>query len=357
LDKDVTIVTSEEDPFDCLLATIKAERPLEISKDEFVGVDIRHPLYGLMRWYFKSRKAICFTTGVGLQKNMGKRYSLEQDHIFPYSVLKDMGYGINNRRKYSLAQGITNRAILTEVANRGKATKLPENYLAEVENKFPQALKLQCIPRDRELWKLENYENFLEARRCLLAEELNAFLNGITESVETFVETPLEEIIAEGESPDLEFKASFRWSYQEGCVNKKLEDVIIKAIAAFSNGEGGVLLIGVSDEGDILGLEHDYVSMEGSKDDFELRLRELLKKNFGVTFSTNNLTVTFPQIEDKEICQIKIKKGLEPQYLEIIDKNGVKAEKFYIRSGNSSTEVPLHELNKYIGSRFPKVNI
>jgi len=97
--------------------------------------------------------------------------------------------------------------------------------------------------------------------------------------------------------------------------------------------------------------------MEGSKDDFELRLRELLKKNFGVTFSTNNLTVTFPQIEGKEICQIKIKKGLEPQYLAIIDKHGVKAEKFYIRSGNSSTEVPLHELNKYIGSRFPKVNI
>ena len=56
-------------------------------------------------------------------------------------------------------------------------------------------------------------------------------------------------------------------------------------------------------------------------------------------------------------CQIKIKKGLEPQYLEIMDKNGAKAEKFYVRSGNSSTEIPLHELNNYINSRFPKVNI
>jgi hypothetical protein len=287
---------------------------------------------------------------------MGTSYSLEQDHIFPYSVLKDMGYGINNRLKYSLAQEITNRAILTQVANRGKSTKLPEDYLAGVENQFPQALQLQCIPKDQELWKLENYEKFLEARRRLLAEELNAYLKGITESVETFVEAPLEEIIAEGESSDLEFKASFRWSYQEGCVNKKLEDVIMKSIASFSNGEGGALLIGVSDEGDILGLEHDYAAMEGSKDDFELRLRELLKKNFGVTFATNNLTVTFPQIEEKEICQIKIKKGLEPQYLEIMDKNGVKTEKFYVRSGNSSTEISLKELNKYISSRFPKSN-
>jgi len=207
------------------------------------------------------------------------------------------------------------------------------------------------------LWKLENYEKFLEARRRLLAEELNAYLKGITESVETFVEAPLEEIIAEGESSDLEFKVSFRWSYQEGCVNKKLDEVIMKSIASFSNGEGGTLLIGVSDEGAIFGLEHDYASMEGSKDDFELHLRELLKKNFGVTFATSNLTVTFPQIEGKEICQIKIKKGLEPQYLEIRDKNGVKAEKFYVRSGNSSTEIPLSELSKYISSRFPKVNI
>ncbi len=356
LDKDVTIVSSEEEPFDRLLSIIKAERPLEISKDEFVGVDIRHPLYGLMRWYFKSRKAICFTTGVGLQKNMGKSYSLEWDHIFPYSVLKNMGYGINNRLKYSLAQEVTNRAILTQVANRSKSTKLPEDYLAEVEKKFPQALKLQSIPEDRELWKLENYEKFLEERRRILSEELNAFLNGITESLETFVETPLEEIIAEGESSDLEFKASFRWSYQEGCVNKKLEDVVVKSIAAFSNGEGGTLLIGVSDEGEILGLEHDYASMEGSKDDFELRLRELLKKNFGVTFATNNLSVTFPQIEEKEICQINIKKGIEPKYLEVKDKNGVKAEKFYVRSGNSSTEIPLSELSKYINSRFPKMN-
>jgi len=70
-----------------------------------------------MRWYFKSKKAICFNTGVGIRQNMGKKYLLESDHIFPYSLLKERGYDFNNRHKYALAQEITNRAVLTQIGN------------------------------------------------------------------------------------------------------------------------------------------------------------------------------------------------------------------------------------------------
>jgi hypothetical protein len=49
-------------------------------------------------------------------------------------------------------------------------------YLKQVKEKFPDALKLQCIPEDEELRKLENYELFLKKRRQTLAEELNKFL-------------------------------------------------------------------------------------------------------------------------------------------------------------------------------------
>ena len=48
----------------------------------------------------------------------------------------------------------------------------------------------------------------------------------------------------------------------QGRVNPKLEDVIIKSIAAFSNGEGGLLLIGVADDGSIIGLEGDFSSLK-----------------------------------------------------------------------------------------------
>ena len=172
LDKDIGIIVKSQTPFDDLLNIIRIERSLEVSTDEFVGADTRNALWSLMRWYFKSRKAVCFTTGVGISKNMGKPYTLEWDHIFAYSVLKKNGYAQKNRLKYALAQEITNRAVLTQTANREKSDQLADVYLKQVQERFPSALGLQCVPTDPQLWKLENYEQFLSERRKMLAQEL-----------------------------------------------------------------------------------------------------------------------------------------------------------------------------------------
>jgi hypothetical protein len=71
----------------------------------------------------------------------------------------------------------------------------------------------------------------------LLAHDLNVFLEGITASADAIAPASVEDIIAEGESDELEFKSSIRWDYKERCVNKKLEEVILKSIAAFANGQ------------------------------------------------------------------------------------------------------------------------
>ena len=47
-----------------------------------------------------------------------------------------------------------------------------------------------------------------------------------------------------------------------GNVNKRLEEIILKTIAAFSNAEGGTLIMGVTDDMEIVGLEHDYQSLK-----------------------------------------------------------------------------------------------
>jgi hypothetical protein len=165
---------------------------------------------------------------------------------------------MNNRHKYSLAQEITNRAILTQVANRRKSNKKAEEYLENVKKEFPKALKLQSIPEDSNLWKQENFEEFLSKRREMLAEELNSFLQNITITEEAVSEVPLDEIIKEGESNELEFKSSLRWSYKVGIIDKKLESVILKTLAAFGNSDGGILIIGVNDDGEAIGLDRDY---------------------------------------------------------------------------------------------------
>ena len=354
LDRDLRTVAESEQPFDDLLRGIAEESRLEIMPFEFVGRAIQHPLFSLVRWYLKSRGAFCFTTGISLRKNMGSKYQLEIDHIFPYSKLKDAGYGFGNRVKYALAQELTNRAILTQVANRTKSDTNAVDYLTTVKSKFPKALDLQCIPQEESLWQIENYEQFLEERRKILANHLNTFLENITATEESVAPVTLEEMIAEGESDELEFKSTLRWDINAGEINKKIEEVILKTVAAFANSRGGTLLIGVDDEGGVLGLEHDYRSLgDVDRDKFELHLRNLLNQQFGTGFITNKVQIVFHEVEEREVCQIDVTPAKEPMILKFKNKNGQTIEKFYARSGNSSQEIPLSEMNAYIKERFP----
>lgn len=354
LDRDLRTVAESPQPFDALLQVIAEESGrLEILPTEFVGRAVQHPLFSMMRWYFKSRGAVCFTTGMSLRRNMGSKYQLERDHIFPYSKLKEKGYGEGNRIKYALAQELTNRAILTQIANRQKSDEPAADYLKPVKTSFPKALELQCIPEDEDLWSIDNYEMFLEARRKMLAKHLNTFLDKITATEETVAPVSLEEMIAEGESDELEFKSTLRWDLREALVNKKLEEVIMKTAAAFANSDGGTLLIGVDDNGNVLGLEPDYYSLGcADPDKFELHLRNLLNQQFGTGFVTSKVTIKFHAIGDKDVCQIGTAAANEPVILKVKDKNGQPTEKFYARSGNSSQEIPLSEMSAYIKERF-----
>ncbi len=358
LDKDLSIVVKSDNPFDELLAIIAEERPLEIKPSEFIGRGISHPLFSLMRWYFKSKGAVCLGTGLKLRKNMGKSYGLEKDHIFAYSVLRDSEYfDMNNRFEYALAQEITNRAILTEIENRTKSAKFADNYLESVKDRFPNALNLQCIPENKELWKLENYEKFLDARRTLLSNELNHFLNNISITPDKIkTERDIMEIIQSGENGFLELKSTLRWDIRENTINKKMEEIILKSISSFSNGEGGKLLIGVKDDLEIIGLQDDYNTLKvGDKDNFELHLRNLVNNAFGKEFATTYLKVNFPVIDEVEICEIDIEKGNKPLYLEVANKNEQKQKKFYVRSGNSSQELEIDEVASYVKNRFEAI--
>jgi len=144
---------------------------------------------------------------------------------------------------------------------------------------------------------------------------------------------------------------------RENKVNKILQNVILKALAAFSNAQGGTLIMGVSDDLEIIGLENDYKTLKnGTKDEFELHLRNLVNNAYGVEFATNNLNVAFPVVDDVEICVVEIKPGLRPLYTDVIDRNGGKSKKFYVRSGNSSQEIDITEVAQYVNQRFETVS-
>ncbi len=167
-------------------------------------------------------------------------------------------------------------------------------------------------------------------------------------------ENELLAILKKGETELTEFKSSLRWDYRELKVNAVLETVILKSIAAFANGKGGTLIIGVNDDGDVLGLEPDFNTLKKQDTDgFELHLRRLIKNQFGISFSTAHLDITFPKVVGKSLCVIRITPSDHPLYLKTKNKNGNDIEKFYVRMGNASQEISsLQEIQQYIKSRF-----
>ncbi len=165
----------------------------------------------------------------------------------------------------------------------------------------------------------------------------------------------ISDLLKNNENRYLEFKSSLRWDYRQEKENTDLESVIVKTIAAFGNSDGGVLLIGVDDDKNILGLQKDLSTLKKHNIDYyEIYLRNLFHKYFGVKYTTENIRVEFAKINDKEICVIRVSKAKEPAYIKI-NKKGRAEEKFYVRSGNSSQEITsLKEINDYIFERFKK---
>lgn len=156
-------------------------------------------------------------------------------------------------------------------------------------------------------------------------------------------------VIREGESDRVEFKSSLRYDYHQNGINKDLEEVIVKTIAGFMNTNGGELLIGVDDKGNILGLEPDYLSLKKkNRDGFELRIYQLITNDIGIEFCSLVQT-DFYDLGGKDICVLRIGTTQSPAY---VHGNGKTA--FYIRAGNSTKPLTIREAVKYINLRRGK---
>src|SRR3546814_9670851 len=96
------------------------------------------------------------------------------------------------------------------------------------------------------------------------------------------------------------------WS-SDVCSSDLLEGVIVKTIAAFANSfNGGTLLIGVSDNGESVGLEHDFACLgDADNDRFEIHLRNLFGQSFGQNFTASKLKILFPVRSEEHTSEVQ----------------------------------------------------
>lgn len=262
-------------------------------------------------------------------------------HFFPKAYLR--------KEKIANENSVVNITFVGADLNKRKiGAKPPSNYVGEFleENeKLPQTLKSHLIDDIESFGVLsDDYTSFLTNRAERIYTELKNRIE-LKHEVDS-KEEELHELILKGESDKVEFKASLRYDYVENTLNKKLEYVIAKTISAFINTDGGELIIGIHDNGTILGLENDYKSFSKSnKDGFELHLINLIKKYLGEELASY-IKISFPVIEDKEICRVKLTKRKK---LVVIENEG--KQDVFIRLGCSSQPLDRKKQSDYEDDR------
>lgn len=156
----------------------------------------------------------------------------------------------------------------------------------------------------------------------------------------------IAELLVNGENETVEFKSSLRWDYRQNKTNKEIEFAILKTIVAFMNTQSGTLLIGVADDGAIVGLENDYQSLKKKdRDGFEQYLMELIALNIG-TDSCKNIRASFFERQGKDICVVVVSHVKLPVFLKYQQHIF-----FYVRTGNHTRELDIQEAINYINNR------
>lgn len=343
LEQDVVAVVKGRRP-EVLIDNLRREvRDFVVKQEDLDGTPISSPLFNMAYIVANARGAVDWFRGVKLQSDLvGGSNKLNKHHIFPQALLRERGY-YKDRDKQKMVNEIANRAFLTEKVNRKISDQEPSTYFEEVIRKYPTALEKQFIPMNKQLWKLDNYEDFLRKRRQIIADEINKFVNLLVSEEE--VRPNIAELIKQEESYNLEFKSSFLWNFKENKVDKRMKFSVLKSILGFMNSNGGTLIIGVDDNHRILGLGHDYkANWKGNKDGFLLELRDYIQNNIGINDYKQCVNIDFAQIEGKEICVIQADKSLDPKF---IKKDGRKI--LFVRLDNGTK--PLgdpEEINAYI---------
>ena len=189
---------------------------------------------------------------------------------------------------------------------------------------------------------------YLNRHNGLFVHTVNKFLSGNADAfgVEERVRSLVLEQIRAGESSKLEFKSTLRTNLNTGEKDPRMEKAVLKTIVAFLNSKGGTLLIGVGDDGSILGVDLD--SFENSRDKFGLHLNHLITSQIGSEFLPF-ISYGFVDIDRKPIMRVTCIESDRPVFL----REG-KVDTFFVRSGPSTIDLHGMDLLYYANHNFGK---
>src|SRR4051812_6344162 len=122
-----------------------------------------------------------------------------------------------------------------------------------------------------------------------------------------------------------------------------MEDAIVKTIAGFLNADGGTLLIGVGDDGRVLGLSPDLPHVKPPNADGLVNWLTTHLVNAIGHAAVMRTRARIDQVDGERVCRIDIARSSAPVIAGMSDGR----EAFWVRMNNSTRELPESEVEEY----------
>lgn len=149
-------------------------------------------------------------------------------------------------------------------------------------------------------------------------------------------------LIEKGESEKLEFKSTARWNLKTDKPGKEIELAWLKGVVGFLNTDGGVMLIGVDDDGNVTGVDRDNFQNE---DKYLRHIDNLINQHIG-SEHLQLIRYGLVRVRGQKVVMIKCGRSSDPAFL----KNN-QDESFFIRTGPASRKLSLSQMLKYLEAR------
>ncbi len=271
-----------------------------------------------------------------------KRSIAERHHLFPKGYLAKLGIS-----SVQQINRIANIAIMEWDDNAAASDAAPTEYAPKFTSRFngkelADMYYFHALPPN---WPELNYEEFLAERERLMAKVIKDAFSALSGDSSSVVDESmsLSDLLIAGESGRLEYKSTLRRNLRTDEFDAKVEHSVLKTLAGFMNAKGGSLLIGVDDNGKVLGIAKDGFPNE---DKMILYLTDRIRERLG---KSNTLFVDsrFDGNDIGRVMVITVRPATKPVFL--TDGN---AHRFYVRTMASTTELMGSDAQHYIDSRF-----
>jgi hypothetical protein len=261
------------------------------------------------------RGARDFRTGKTIDVHAYVDDAIDIHHIFPQAWCRAQGID------EGLMNSVVNKTPVDAHTNRLIGGAPPSKYLGRVEAKAQiGAEDLDAVIRSHEVDPVtlrhdqfaaffnERFERIIKLVESAMGKAANRTegespLADPGTDAASLVES-VEALIAGGESKIVEFKSTGRKNLHTDERDPKIEWSAIKTLAGFMNAHGGTLLIGVDDDGETVGIEHDLPFVKGQDaDGWELWLTDAVTATLGKSAAAD-LDVRIVKIGDRSVARV-----------------------------------------------------